>query len=247
LTIARPEIALALLVTIGVASGARAQQASPIEPPATPLEAWRLTMRRDSFAVTIRGAPVGTQVTELRAEHGVLVYTEHTEIGMFSLVQHTRVVMDPLTLAPTSIDQTGSAEEQQADTHVTMAAGRVQGRAQTPAPGGQVRTTDVDTTFVPGTLDVNQLPALVPALPLGDSASFAVSVFNAADASTTPYTIAVEAAEDVTVPAGTFSVYRVLLGREGQPQLTVFVTREYPHRIVKLEAAGHQIAFELVR
>ncbi len=246
MTIAPRQIALTLLLMIGVAHGAPAQEARAAAPPAAPLEAWRLGMRRDSFTVTIRGAPVGTQVTELRAADGTLVYTEHTEIAIFSLVQHTRVVMDPATLAPTSMDQTGSAEEQQADTHVTMARGRVQGRAQTPAPGGRVRITDVDTTFVPGTLDVNQLPALVPALPLSDSTSVVVSVFNAADASTTPYTIAVDASEDVTVPAGTFGVYRVLLGKQGQPQLTVFVTREYPQRIVKLEATGQQIAFELV-
>jgi hypothetical protein len=215
--------------------------------PAVPLEAWRLSMRRDSFNVTIRGTLVGTQVTELRAEDGALVYSEHTEIGILALVQRTRVVMDPSTLAPTSVDQTGSVQEQQADTRVTVAEARVHGRAQTPGPGGQARITDVDTTFAPGTLDVNQLPLLIPALPLGDSASFAVSVFNAADASTTPYVIAVEASEDVTVPAGTFGVYRVLLSKEGQPQLTVFVTRDHPRRIVKLEAAGQQIAFELVR
>jgi hypothetical protein len=197
--------------------------------------------------VTIRGNLVGTQVTELRNEPEGIVYTEHTVIGVLQLVQQTRVVMDPVTLAPRSVDQTGGVQAQKADTHVTMADGRVQGRAQTPGPGGASRITDIDTTFAPGTLDVNQFPALVPALPVVDSARFTASVFNAADASTTAYTIAVEGVEEVTVPAGTFSVYRVLLGRESQPQLTVFVTREYPRRIVKLEAAGQQITFELVR
>ena len=245
--IALRQVVLALLLTVWAAQGTRAQQAPPIGAPVVSLDASRLSVRRDSFNVTIRGTLVGTQVTQLRIEDGALVYTEHTEIGMLGLVQHTRVVMDPATLAPTSVDQTGSAQGQQADTHVTMAEARVQGRAQTPGPGGQARITDVDTAFVPGTLDVNQLPVLVPALPLADSASFTVSVFNAADASTTPYTIAVEASEDVTVPAGTFSVYRVLLGKQGRPQLTVFVNREYPRRIVKLEAAGQQIAFELVQ
>jgi hypothetical protein len=237
-----------LLLALALASGARAQDAARGALPAgVLLEAWRLSVGRDSFNVTIRGTLVGTQVTELRVDDGLLVYAEHTEIGMLALVQHTRVVMDPSTLAPTSMDQTGSVQEQQADTHVRMAEGRVQGRARTPGPGGQVRVTEVDTVFAPGTLDVNQLPIVIPALPLRDSASFTVSVFNAADASTTPYTIAVEVSEEVTVPAGTFSVYRVLLGKEGQPQLIVFVTRDYPRRIVKLEAAGQQIAFELVK
>lgn len=240
-------LATALLLALGVAPLARAQEPPPGVPAGAPFEAWRLPMRRDSFNVTIRGAVVGTQVMEFRSEAGALVYTEHTEITVLGLVQDTRVVMEPATLAPTSVNQTGSAEQQQADTRVTIEGGRVRGRAQTPRPGGQVRITEVDTTFAPGTLDVNQLPALVTALPLADSATFAVLVFNAADASTMPYSIAVAGREDVEVPSGTYDVYRVLLGKQGQPELTVFVTREQPWRIVKLEAAGQPIAFELVQ
>jgi hypothetical protein len=238
---------LVLLAALPARAPAGAQELPPNAPAGVPLEAWRLTMRRDSFNVTIRGTVVGAQVTELQAEEGALVYTEHTEIDVLGLIQDTRVVMDRVTLAPRAVDQTGRAEEQQADTHVTIAGGRARGRAQTPRPGGQVRITDVDTTIAPATLDVNQLPMVLSALPLADSASFTASVFNAADASTTPYSITVQGVEDVTVPAGTFSTYRVLLGRAAQPQLTVFVTRQDPWRIVKLEAVGQPIAFELVR
>jgi zinc protease len=215
-------------------------------PEALSFDLEQLRARTDSFQVVIQGTPMGSQVSELREEADGLVYLERTAIPLIGLTQETRVVMDPTSLAARSVDQNGRAAGQPAETHVTFAEGRVRGRAQTPGMGGQPKVTEVDTTVAAGTLDVNQLQAVVPALPLAEGASFTAMVFNSADASIKPFTVAVESVEDVTVPAGTFSVFRVSLAGGSAPA-TLYVTRETPRRVVKLEIVGQPILFELVR
>jgi hypothetical protein len=105
---------------------------------------------------------------------------------------------------------------------------------------------DVDTTLAAGTYDLNQLMAFVPALPLAEGASITVSAFNASEASTKPITFKVEGVEDVTVPAGTFSTFRLSVAGGEFPAI-MYVSRETPRRIVKLEVVGQPVAFELVK
>lgn len=210
------------------------------------LDPAQLTARRDSFTVMIQGSAMGSQVSELRTEGDALVFVEQTAIPLMGLTQETRVRMAPGTFALVAVDQNGQVGGQAAETHVNVAGGRVTGRAQSPQPGGQVKTIDVDTTFAPGTFETNQLQALVPALELAEGASHTVNVFNSADASTKPYTFKVEGTEEVTVPAGTFSTFRVSM-TGGQLPGILYVTRDTPRRIVKIEVVGQPVAFELVK
>jgi zinc protease len=205
-----------------------------------------LPVRRDSFVVMIQGNPLGAQVSEVVEENGALVFHETTTIPMLGLSQQTTVRMDPTSLAVRSIDQNGTVGGQATETQVTVADGRATGRAQSPQPGGQVKTVDVDTTLAAGTYDLNQLMAFVPALPLAEGASITVSAFNASEASTKPITFKVEGVEDVTVPAGTFSTFRLSVAGGEFPAI-MYVSRETPRRIVKLEVVGQPVAFELVK
>ncbi|MDH3495923.1 MAG: DUF3108 domain-containing protein, partial [Gemmatimonadota bacterium] len=201
---------------------------------------------RDSFQVVIQGSPMGGQVTELRREGGTLTYREQTSIPIIGLRQESNVVMDGVTLDVRSVEQRGQAGGQAVETRVVVQGGRATGRAQTPDPSGQPKVVEVDTTLAAGTLEVNQLQAIVPALPLADGASFTVAVFNASDASIKPFTITVGGVEAITVPAGTFQAFRVSLAG-GRLPVVLYVTEQPPRRIIRVEVIGQPIVFELVQ
>ena len=85
----------------------------------------------------------------------------------------------------------------------------------------------------------------MPALPLAEGASFTVSVFDGEGATIRPYTFRVEGIEDVTVPAGTFEVFRVSVSG-GDDQFTYYVSTDTPRKTVKVEIIGQPVVFELV-
>lgn len=209
-------------------------------------DAAQMVPRRDSLQVMIQGNPMGAQTLEVSAEGDAVVVVERTTIPLMGMVQETRMVLDGRTLALRSVDQTGQVGPQAAETHLVVANGRITGRAQTPQPGGQAKVTEVDTVFAEGTIEANQVAAVVPALPLADGATFALSVLNGSDASLKQYQVRVETGAPVTVPAGTFEVFKV--GLTGGPvPLTLYVTQNAPRRVVRIEAVGQPFVLELVQ
>ncbi|MDH3368341.1 MAG: hypothetical protein OEO17_10885, partial [Gemmatimonadota bacterium] len=66
------------------------------------------------------------------------------------------------------------------------------------------------------------------------------------EGSVAPLTFKVAAVEDVTVPAGTFSVFRIEM-TGGQQPATFYVTRDTPRRVVKMVPAGQPVSLELVK
>jgi hypothetical protein len=213
---------------------------------AVAFDASQLVPRRDSLQVMIQGNPMGAQTLELTVDGDAIVAVERTAIPLMGMTQETRMVLDGGTLALRSVDQVGQVGPQAAETHLVVADGRVTGRAQTPQPGGQPKVIEIDTVFAAGTLEANQLPTLVPALPLADGASFAVSVLNGSDGSLKQYQVRCEVGAPVTVPAGTFEVFKVSL-TGGPVPLAVYVTQAAPRRVVKLEAVGQPFVLELVK
>jgi hypothetical protein len=213
---------------------------------AVALDPSQLVPRRDSLQVMIQGNPMGAQTLEVSQEGDAVVVVERTTIPLMGMVQETRMVLDGTTLALRSVDQTGQVGPQAAETHLVVANGRITGRAQTPQPGGQAKVTGVDTVFAEGTVEANQVAAVVPALPLADGATFALNVLNGSDASLRQYQVRVEAGAPVTVPAGTFEVFKV--GLTGGPvPLTLYVTQNAPRRVVRIEAVGQPFVLELVQ
>ncbi|HEX9581639.1 MAG TPA: pitrilysin family protein [Gemmatimonadales bacterium] len=211
------------------------------------LDPSQLVARRDSFVVLVQGNPFGYMTAEIERADTALVYTEETQIPAVGLQQRTTVVLDPRTLAVRSVVQTGTGAGQAMETRLTYAGGRVSGRAQTPDPrAGSPKIVDVDTALAQGTTDVNAFQALVAALALADGVSFTVPAFEASENAVRTMTVKVSGEQDVTVPAGTFPVYRIEVS--GPPQAFVFfVTREAPRRLVKIELVGQPLGFELVK
>jgi len=210
------------------------------------LDATQLAPRRDSLQIMIQGNPMGAQIVEITAEAGVVIVAERTMIPLMGMNQETRVVMDAATLALKAVDQTGQVGPQAAETHVAVEGGRITGRAQTPQPGGQPKVAEIDTLLPEGTIEANQLTAVIPALALADGATFSLSVFDASEGSLKPYTIRVDGTETTTVPAGTFDVFKVTV-TGGPFPTSMYVTQAAPRRIVRIEIVGQPFVMELVR
>jgi len=240
-------LAAMLPVRIVDTDGKPLQPADLVAAAAAPtFDAAQLTPRRDSLQVMVQGNPMGTQTLEIGTEGNAVVVVERTAIPLMGMTQETRMVLDGASLALRSVDQTGQVGPQAAETHLNVTDGRITGRAQTPQPGGQTKTTEIDTVFAAGAVEANQLTAVLPALPLADGASFTLNVFNGSDGSLKPYAVRVETGEPVTVPAGTFEVFRVSV-TGGSVPLVLYVTQETPRRVVRLEAVGQPLVIELVK
>ncbi|HXV87276.1 MAG TPA: insulinase family protein, partial [Gemmatimonadales bacterium] len=211
------------------------------------LDVSQLVARRDSFQVTVQGNPFGFMTAQVELADSGVVYTEETQIPAVGLQQRSTVVLDRSTLAVRSVTQTGSGYGQAMETRLTYAGGRVTGRAQTPDPrAGAPKVVDIDTTVSAATTDVNAFQPLVATLALAEGASFTVPAFEASENSVRTMNVRVAGLEDLTVPAGTFPVFRIEISGPQQP-LVFFVTREAPRRLVKIEIVGQPLGFELVK
>ncbi len=210
------------------------------------LDRAHIVARRDSFEILAQGNPLGTQITESLLEGAKLTVRETTEIGMVGLRQESEAVLsiDPVMMQ--SLDQTLTLRGQTGETHLRFAEGRITGSATTPSPTGQFETKEIDAALLEGVIEQNVLAVVVPALPLREGASLTMNVFDASEGGTIPITVQVAGVEQVTVPAGTFTAYRVEI-TGGQQPVTVFVSQESPRRTVKIAPVGQPIAIELAR
>jgi hypothetical protein len=71
------------------------------------------------------------------------------------------------------------------------------------------------------------------------------SAFDPSDGSTTTLTLEVSGPEEVTVPAGTFSAWRVNM-TGGEAALVMYVSTDTPRKTIRIEMVGQPIMIELV-
>lgn len=207
----------------------------------------QLVSRRDSFQVSVQGNPFGYMTADLAVSADSAVYTEETVIAAAGFRQRTVVRLDPATFATRTVDQTGGGAGQALEIHLVYQGGRVKGRAQIPVPGAAgPKVTNVDTALAQGTMDINAFQPLAVALPLAEGASLPVAAFEASENVTRTLTAKVSGTEDVSVPAGTYSAFRVEVTGGSQP-FVFYVSRETPRRLLKLEVVGQPLVFELVK
>jgi zinc protease len=209
------------------------------------LDPGRLAAGRDSFAAHAGGNTIGTRIVSLRRAADSLLFTDTMTLGQ-TTTRQVVAVLDAATLAPRHIDQTGASAGQQLEVHLSYDGGRVRGTAIVPGPRGTSQTVTIDTTVAAGTYDGHVLAPLVAALPLAPGAPLSLPVFSMQARSVHVITVAVDSLETVTVPAGTFKVYRVR-GVGGDSGLVWYVTSDTPRRIVKTEIVGTPVVFELVK
>ncbi|MDH3458690.1 MAG: insulinase family protein, partial [Gemmatimonadota bacterium] len=257
----RPDSAVVVVVGDGQALFDKLAAIAPVEiidvngkpltpadltPTATALELdlSQIVSRRDSMQMSAQGMPVGYLVREVTRANGSATYTEDMSIAAFGMTQNLELTLDLEPLEMGMVQQTVEFRGQVAETHLQYGAGRVKGTAQSPEPTGTIKTLEIDTTLVEGTVDDNTLTMLIPALPLAEGAAFTVNVFESSEGSAKPYTLTVLGTESVTVPAGTFDTFKVESSGGAQP-FVFYVTRETPRRLVKIEIVGQPVSFEL--
>ena len=222
----------ALLVCIALPIGAQ-----------SPINFGMLTARSDSFAVVVQGSVLGF--------HRMVI--ERTEAG-FRIVDDVEIT--PVMTQRTEIElagdgalrstrQTGQIRGRDTRIDIAYADGRAKGSATIPTVAG-AHTITIDTTVAAGTIDDNLITALLPAFPWTPTAQFAIPVFLSGKGETQMVALAVKATESITVPAGTFDVYRVELAGASTP-VAMYITTTPPHRLVKVAPQGTPLEFVLAK
>jgi zinc protease len=204
----------------------------------------QLVARSDSFEALVQGNPFGSQTTKLDVAPDSIVFTESTTLGTFVEQKTTVVLNSDLTMRRS--DQNGMVQNQRAESHLTYADGRVKGTALSPQPTGTPKSVTIDTTVAPGTIDDNVIGLLLPALPLAAGKTFHLNVFSSGEGATKVVTVKVAAVENITVPAGTFSAYRLELSGMQLP-VVMHVTTATPRRLVRVAPTGAPLVFQLVK
>ena len=209
----------------------------------SPINIAALVSRTDSFVVMIQGNPLGFQRTTVERTETGLRMVDDVQIGPI-MTQHTEVEFSTDGVMR-STKQTGQVRGQNTSIEIAYHDGRAKGSATTPSAAGLV-TTAIDTTVVPGAVDDNLLTTVLPALAWSPTASITLPVFLSGKGYVQPVTLAVKGTEQLTVPAGTFDVYRVELSG-GQAAVAMFVTTDSTHRLIKIAPRGAPLEFVLAK
>ena len=207
----------------------------------------QIVARSDSFEAVLQGNPFGAQVTTVLIAGDSIVFNEATSIGPGpAMEQRTTAVLSAATLAMRRADQTGRVQSQKSEIHLVYAGGRVTGSAVVPQGSGTPKTIAVDTTVPAGAVDDNVLSLILPALPLAEGKSFSLNVFSSGEGVTKVATIKVAGVENITVPAGTFSAYRLEISGMQLP-VVMHVSTESPRRLLRVAPVGAPLVFQLVK
>jgi uncharacterized protein DUF3108 len=220
-----------------------ATSASLAAQPSSPINFGNLIARTDSFVVMVQGNALGFQRTTIERTEGGFRMIDDVQIGPI-MTQHTEVEIGA-DGSLRSTKQTGQVRGQSTNIEITYHDGRAKGSATTPSLTG-LTTTAIDTTVAAGVIDDNLITALLPALEWSPTASIALPVFLSGKGYVQSVTLAVKSTEKLTVPAGTFDVYRVELSG-GQAPVAMFITTDATHRLIKIAPQGAPLEFVLAK
>ncbi len=171
---------------------------------------------------------LGASTIDVQPASAATTVEQRVQIG--AVTQHFLVKVDPQTLKPlvSTEEVTGSPNDfsltgTYADNKLTVTAKTSQGEKNI--------TVDVP----PDAYDNNSLLAILRGLPLraGNAATFTNVI--PANAAQVTSTAAVAGQESVTVPAGTFDTYKVVMNFGGAQQQTAWYEVASPHRLIKYD------------
>jgi zinc protease len=259
----RPDSAVVVVVGDGQALYDKLSAIAPVEiidvegEPLTPedltpkaaaleLDLDQLVARRDSFRMLAQGNAVGVLVSEVMRDGNDVTINQTMSIAVMGMNQESNVTLSVAPVVMKTVDQSLSFQGNSAETHLVYEGGRVTGTSQTPQPTGEIKSLDIDAEVLDGVVDDNAIQALLPTFALAEGAEFTVNAFQADKGTTAALTLKVSGIEEITVPAGTFSTFKVEMTGGEQP-VTMYVTQESPRRIVKIVPTGQPIELELVQ
>ena len=198
----------------------------------------QLADHAETFAVSVGGAAAGTVMLQQQVQDDS-VRSTITTLYHDSVVEQVTLTFDNQSLMPRRVRATNSLEV----VDLVYSRNRVTGTRMVWTPVGKRDTLTVEMPFDSVALDRRHLLTIVPWLPLVVGHVFTVSVFDSWTGHLRAVRIAVEKESRVTVPAGTFRVYRLRLTTPpvgfmddaGLFPTILFVTVGSPRTIVRIE------------
>jgi hypothetical protein len=211
------------------------------------LDASRMRTGEFGYQLLFQGNPAG-EATITVDRPGEDRYRMKIDLSVAGRSQSVTATMTG-DLTPISATQEGMGGSRD----LTYEDGRVSGTATVPDPEadrqqGQrgpppMTETKVDTALAEGTIDGSMdMPAVLSA-PLSEDTGFSLPVF-APGSGVNQLDATVTGQRTVEVPAGSFETWVVEVSRP-QQTVTLYVTRDAPHMLVKQEIAGQPVTLEL--
>ncbi len=181
---------------------------------------------------------LGTNTIDIQPASDATTIEQRLQLG--AATQHFLVKVDPQTLKPLVSTQELAGSPNDFSLTATYADNKLSIAAKT-AQGEKNATIDMS----PDAYDNNSLLAILRGLPfsVGNAASFTNIV--PATAAQIKSTATVADQESVTVPAGTFDTYTVVMDFGGAAKQTAWYEAADPHRLIKYDNGTTQ--FVLVK
>lgn len=191
----------------------------------------------NTYSINLNGEPLGSAIIEMLLDNGLLSVIEKTDAPAFGIVETLSVQIDAYTLAPLGYSGTGKSGERSIDINYSWEHPKVSG------------STDLQSEpfikVLPGH-SVEQLGLFysLHALPLKEGLSYPITVFNALDNTLLERGLKVLGIKEITVGAGTYEVFEVLLDGADVNQI-FYISTDTPRKLIKIGFDAYPITYEL--
>ena len=189
------------------------------------------------FTINYQGQGIGTAVINTSILEGNVKIEEITDAVPFGVVETLTVEMDAATGAPKSYKGTGVSGQRNIDIDLRWDANQLSGQHD-------LTEQEVELRLPAQHMEQLGLFYSIHAMPLAEGLVYPVTLFSGLDGSITERTLQVTGIQDVTVNAGTFETFEVLLGGAEVNQI-FYITTEAPHRLVQIGFENLPITYEL--
>jgi len=210
------------------------------------LDGDQIRERSLSYAMMLRGNPVGTSTFATSFDGGDLVFKETAVIAPYNVDAVTEVHLDRGDFTTKSYRGRGNMFGNPVEIDMVWRAGKVTGTSLFPRgkdePQGKI---EVDRTLPTDCFERTSVFFLCHAMPLKANADFSIPWYNPYDDTVKTIRVTVEGEAKVTTAAGKFDTWKVGLNG-GKPSQVVYITRETPRKIVKIEVVDQPWTYELL-
>lgn len=229
-----PVLALSLLVSHSAA--AQSSWRSHLDPA-------RLRASSDSFAFLIDGQARGWQRLSASRAGDAWILSDEVQMGTF-VQQRSDVRFGP-QFVEQSLRQEGTARGKAMKIVLDRAGGRMTGTALTPT-GGDVGVP-IDVEASDDVIDDNAVTPILPYIKWADGVSFTIPVLKSGKGTIAPNAVVVRGKGTITVAAGTFEAWQVVVSEGDRPWLEAHVTTTAPYRVVRMGPPGGRMRVELAK
>jgi hypothetical protein len=193
-----------------------------------------------THAATMEGAALGS--AEFRLERVGGDWVSVVTVEALGSTQTTTLRFSAESLTPRGITQSSNGPIGGA-AMLTVSGGRLTGTLELPPQLGGSRT--LDEPLPEGILLAGMDEYALAVAPLDAQVKLTLPYFDLISGRVVRLEARVTGEADLTVPAGTFSTWRLEV-TGGEAPLTLYLRKEAPHILVRQELAGQAVRFDLV-